>query len=188
VYLDVYDGEVLVGRIVIQLRADACPRASENFRALCVGTLGWGYQGSPFHAVEKGRRVFGGDFFGSGQSGYSIYGDTFEDEEGGLKLRHLGPGVVGLRNWGPHTNNSQFYITQCRLPELDGRSVIVGNVVEGWEVLAHLDRCGKVSGGRFGKAHNFRIKSCGEFKGWSNERRSRTDVNEEALQKSKIMK
>lgn len=163
VFLDVYDGDEEVGRVIVQLRADAAPKASENFRALCVGAMGWGYKGSPLHAVEKGRRLFGGDFFGSGQSGFSIYGDTFEDEAGGLALVHGGPGVVGMRNWGPDTNNSQFYITQGRLPELDGRCVVVGNVMEGWEVLAWLDKCAAVSGGRFGKGHNFRIKHSGEL-------------------------
>jgi cyclophilin family peptidyl-prolyl cis-trans isomerase len=163
VYLDVCDGDEPVGRLVLQLRADAAPRTAENFRALCVGAMGWGYRSSPLHSVEKGRRVFGGDFFGGGSSGFSIYGDTFEDEAGGLALVHGGPGVVGMRNWGPDTNNSQFYITQGRLPELDGRCVVVGNVMEGWEVLAWLDKCAAVSGGRFGKGHNFRIKHSGEL-------------------------
>ena len=166
VYLDIHDGEEAVGRIVLQLRADAVPRTAENFRALCVGLLGWGYRGSPLHAVEKGRRVLGGDFFGGGNAGFSIYGDTFEDE-GGHALRHGGPGVLGMRNWGPDTNNSQFYITTARLPELDGRSTALGNVLEGWEVLTHLDKCARVSGGRFSKGHDFRIKACGELKDYA---------------------
>jgi peptidylprolyl isomerase len=167
VFLDVCDGDEPVGRVVLQLRADAAPRTAENFRALCVGAMGWGYRGSPLHAVEKGRRVFGGDFFGGGGAGYSIYGDTFEDEPGAAALAHGAPGVLGMRNWGPHTNNSQFYITLARLPELDGRSVALGNVLEGWEVLERLDRCARVSGGRYAKGHNFRIKACGELPGYA---------------------
>ena len=164
VYLDVCDGDEPVGRLVLQLRSDLVPRTAENFRALCVGSMGWGYRSSPLHTVEKGRRVLGGDFFGGGHSGYSIYGDTFEDE-GGFALQHSGPGVLGMRNWGPHTNNSQFYITLARLPELDGRSTALGNVVEGWEVLHYLDKCAKVSGGKYSKGHDFRIKACGQLQG-----------------------
>jgi hypothetical protein len=36
VFLDVVDGDAPVGRLVIQLRADAVPRTAENFRSLCV--------------------------------------------------------------------------------------------------------------------------------------------------------
>ena len=172
VYLDVCDGEAPVGRLVLQLRADAAPRTAENFRALCVGAMGWGYRGSPLHTVEKGRRVFGGDFFGGGSAGYSIYGDTFEDEAGAAALAHDGPGVLGMRNWGPHTNNSQFYVTLARLPELDGRSVALGNVLEGWEVLEHLDKCARVSGGKYSKGHNFRVRASGELQGYAGRART----------------
>ena len=162
VYLDVMDGEAPVGRIVIQLRADAVPRTAENFRALCAGSLGWGYRNTPFHAAEKGRRVFGGDPFGAGRSGASIYGDTFEDEN--FSLPHDGPGVVGMRSTGPHTNHSQFYVTLRELRELDGKCVAVGNVVEGWDVLWAMDRAAQLSGGGFEGRHDFRVAACGELR------------------------
>jgi len=165
VFLDVADGDAPVGRLVLQLRADAVPRTAENFRALCAGALGWGYKGSPLLHVEKGRRVFGGDFFGGGAGGFSIYGETFADE--GFALRHGGPGVLGMRSAGPHTNGSQFYVTLMRLPELDGRSVALGNVLEGWDVLAALDKAARTSGGRFGRGHDFRVRACGELRGYA---------------------
>jgi cyclophilin family peptidyl-prolyl cis-trans isomerase len=112
--------------------------------------------------VEKGRRVFGGDFFGAGQSGFSIYGDSFEDES--FELRHLGPGTVGMRNCGPDSSNSQVYISLKALPELDGRCVVVGYVVEGWGVLRELDKGARTSGGRFREEHEFRVVGCGELK------------------------
>lgn len=162
VFLDISDNDVLVGRIVIQLRADVVPKTAENFRALCSHDNGWGYRTSPLHAVQKGKRVFGGDFFGAGKSGFSIYGDTFPDEN--FSLGHIGPGTVGMRNWGPDSNNSQFYITFRRMPELDGKSVVVGYVISGFEVLEHLDKNSRISGGKFLKNHNFRISNCGEIK------------------------
>jgi cyclophilin family peptidyl-prolyl cis-trans isomerase len=168
VFLDVADGEAPVGRLVFQLRADAVPRTAENFRVLATGALGWGYKGSPLHGCEKGRRVFGGDFFGAGAGGFSIYGDAFPDE--GFAVRHAGPGVLGMRAAGRDANNSQFYVTLKLLPELDGRSVAVGELLEGLDVLERLDRAANNSGGRFGKAHDFRISASGELKNYAPER------------------
>ncbi len=162
VFLDVVDGDAPVGRLVIQLRADAVPRTAENFRSLCVNAPGWGYRNSPFHASEKGRRVFGGDPFGAGRSGASIYGDTFEDEN--FSVPHDGPGVVGMRSTGRHTNHSQFYVTVRELRELDGRCVAVGNVLEGWDVLWTMDRAAQLSGGGFEGRRDFRVAACGELK------------------------
>lgn len=165
VYLDVVDGDRPLGRLVLQLRADAVPRTAENFRVLCTGALGWGYKNSPFHGAEKGRRVFGGDPFGAGRSGASIYGDAFPDE--GFAVAHAGPGVVGMRSTGPHTNNSQFYITLRAMPELDGRCVGVGNVLEGWEVLQAMDRAAKASGAAFEGGRDFRVAGSGELAGYA---------------------
>jgi len=168
VFFDIVDGDEPFGRLVFQLRADAVPRSAENVRVLATGALGWGYRNSPLHAVEKGRRVFGGDFFGGGAAGHSIYGPTFADE--GFAVRHTGPGVLGLTSTGAHSNNSQFYVTLKRLPELDGRSVAVGTLLEGFDVLAALDAAALNAGGRFGKDRDLRVRACGELKNWRPER------------------
>jgi len=39
VFLDVSIGGSPAGRIVIELRADVCPKTAENFRCLCTGQL-----------------------------------------------------------------------------------------------------------------------------------------------------
>lgn len=160
VYFDVEDGDEPVGRIVFQLRKDVVPRAAENFRALCTGERGFGYRASPIYGVEKHARVFGGDFYGSGSGGYSIYGDTFADES--HALTHMGPGTLAMRNYGPDTNNSQFYITLRSLPQYDGVSEVVGYVTEGFHVLEYLDKSSR-SNGRFAPRHDFRIAASGEL-------------------------
>jgi cyclophilin family peptidyl-prolyl cis-trans isomerase len=169
VHMDVMDGEQSVGRLVFQLRKDVVPRAAENFRQLCTGQHGWGYRGSPLHGVEMHSRVFGGDFFGTGTGGFSIYGDTFEDES--FELLHVGPGTLAMRNYGPNTNNSQFYVTLRRTPLFDGSSVVVGYLLEGWEVLERLDKAAK-SDGFFRAKHDFRIGACGELPGYAGKPRT----------------
>ena len=65
VYLDIKWGNRRMGRVVISLRKDACPKTVENFRALCTGEKGRGkttgvplhYKGCPIHRVVPGFMI-----------------------------------------------------------------------------------------------------------------------------------
>lgn len=48
VFFDMQVGGEDVGRVTFELRADVAPKTAENFRALCTGEKGFGYEGSSF--------------------------------------------------------------------------------------------------------------------------------------------
>eukprot|EP00475_Leptophrys_vorax_P029786 TRINITY_DN4403_c0_g1_i1.p1 TRINITY_DN4403_c0_g1~~TRINITY_DN4403_c0_g1_i1.p1 ORF type:complete len:363 (-),score=19.64 TRINITY_DN4403_c0_g1_i1:71-1159(-) len=148
VFFDVSIGGEPEGRVVMELFRDAAPRTVENFRALCTGEKGVGastglplhFKGCPFHRVIKGFMMQGGDFSNkNGTGGESIYGDKFEDEEGGLALKHDSRGLLSMANSGPGTNGSQFFVTFGPAPHLDGKHVVFGRVLKGGQVLRAVE-------------------------------------------------
>lgn len=85
-FFDVESSGRALGRIVVELFSDICPKTCENFRALCTGEKGLGqktgkplhYKGAPFHRVVKDFMIQCGDFTkGDGTGGESIYGGVF---------------------------------------------------------------------------------------------------------------
>ncbi|KAF9928477.1 hypothetical protein BGZ67_006965 [Mortierella alpina] len=117
----------------MELFKDEVPVTAENFRALCTGEKGMSkissvplhYRGSIFHRRD-------------GTGGESIYGATLQDE-GGFKRKHDTEGLLSMANKGPNTASSQFFLTTRPTPHLDGKHVVFGRVVKGYDVVEQIE-------------------------------------------------
>ncbi|XP_053601469.1 peptidyl-prolyl cis-trans isomerase-like 3 isoform X1 [Plodia interpunctella] len=140
-----------VGDIKIELFCEQCPKACENFLALCASDY---YNGCIFHRNIKAHRttkthsgvtplagfiVQTGDPTGTGKGGTSIWGRKFEDEFK-EELKHNTRGIVSMANNGPNTNGSQFFFTYGEQPHLDLKYTIFGRVIDGFEALDDLEK------------------------------------------------
>mmetsp|Transcript_40737 Transcript_40737/g.93750 ORF Transcript_40737/g.93750 Transcript_40737/m.93750 type:complete len:249 (-) Transcript_40737:49-795(-) len=148
VYLEVEISGVNIGRMIFKLYTKECPRAAENFRALCTGEAGAGlttrcplhFKGSKFHRIISGFMAQGGDFeLGDGRGGESIYGGKFKDEAGGLQLRHSQRGMLSMANSGRDSNGSQFFILFKAQHHLNGKHCVFGELVEGHATLDAIE-------------------------------------------------
>ena len=129
------DKEIILGELVIKLHDDICPRTCENFRSLSKIE----YKGCVIHRLIQGFMLQSGDYQNSnGTGGSSIWGPKFPDEN--FILKHNKRGILSMANSGPDTNSSQFFITFGPTPHLDGKHVVFGEVVKGFDVLDIIEK------------------------------------------------
>lgn len=131
------------GRIVIQLRADIAPNHAERIKQL---TRDGFYDNVPFHRVMDGFMAQTGDgqhFNGTGGSKYPNLMQEFSKV-------HFKRGVVGMARRGDSVDsaNSQFFIMFADASSLDGQYTVIGQVVQGMDVVDKLKKAtaGSASG------------------------------------------
>ncbi|ETO10517.1 hypothetical protein RFI_26861 [Reticulomyxa filosa] len=147
VFLDISIAGERVGKIIIELFNDICPKTCENFRCLCTGEKGISkksekplcYKGNKFHRVIKNFMIQAGDITrGNGMGGESIFEkEEFEDEN--FQLKHDTEGLISMANRGPNTNGSQFFIACGPAPHLDNKHVVFGKVISGMKIVRAIE-------------------------------------------------
>ena len=126
--------EMELGDIYIKLYDDICPRTCENFRSLSKIE----YKGCTFHRLIAGFMVQCGDYENhNGTGGESIWGGNFPDENFVLKNKKYS---LSCANSGPDTNGSQFFINFADNNFLDGKHVVFGQVVKGFNILNIMEK------------------------------------------------
>lgn len=143
VFFDLALGDQQPARVIFELYNDIVPKTAENFRALATGEKGLSplsqvplyYKNSIVHRAIKGFMVQGGDFTKrNGSGGESIYGGPFPDED--LSQPLDAEGLLVMANKGPNTNGSQWFVTLRACPHLDGKHVVFGRVLKGYDTIA----------------------------------------------------
>ncbi|ESL08627.1 cyclophilin [Trypanosoma rangeli SC58] len=185
VFLEItVEGDAL-GQITIELFHDTVPKTTENFRSLCTGERGHSqcplyYKGVPFHRIIPGFIVQGGDILKKdGRGNVSVFGFPFTDESfKGKAGKHL-PGTVAMAHSGPNQNGSQFFFNLRRNEHLDGKYVVCGQVLEGWDVVERVAAlCGSRCGVPVSRAW---ITDCGQSSGAKLEETEKALAGERAL-------
>jgi len=124
------------GKIVLELFENEAPNTVASFISLVEKGF---YDRIVFHRVLPNFMAQGGDPTGTGSGGP---GYSFDCETGNRfpQARKHFRGSISMANAGPNTNGSQFFLTFVPTSFLDGRHTVFGRVVEGFEVLAEIQR------------------------------------------------
>jgi peptidylprolyl isomerase len=123
------------GRIVIKLRNDLAPQHAERLKQLAREGF---YNNVPFHRVINGFMAQTGDgqkFDGTGGSKYPNLKQEFSNTP-------FKRGIVGMARRGDSVDsaNSQFFICFGDASFLNGQYTVVGEVVQGMDVVDKLKR------------------------------------------------
>ena len=130
------------GTIVIDLFEEVAPQHVARITTLAAEGA---YDGVVFHRVIEGFMAQTGDVE-FGRVGMDMRyagrgGSAYPDLPAEFSTLTFGRGVLGMaRSNDPNSANSQFFITFEAAPHLDGGYTIVGQVVEGMEVVDAIRR------------------------------------------------
>lgn len=127
------------GTFVIALFGETAPMTVMNFASITRGYQRGKeeklhYNNTAIHRIVPDFLIQMGDVtVGDGTGSKSIYGDMFIDEN--FILSHRSPGWVSMANRGTDTNGSQFFILLSKARWLDGKHVVFGKVIRGFETV-----------------------------------------------------
>ena len=129
------------GRIVIKLRPDLAPQHAERLKQLARDGF---YNNVPFHRVMDGFMAQTGD----GQNHNGTGGSKYPNLKQEFSNVHFKRGIVGMARRGDSVDsaNSQFFIMFGDAPSLDGQYTVVGEVVQGMDVVDKLKKAPAGSG------------------------------------------
>src|SRR5262245_4057529 len=129
------------GRIVIKLRTDLAPQHAERIKQLAREGF---YNNVPFHRVMDGFMAQTGD----GQNGNGTGGSKYPNLKQEFSKVHFARGVVGMARRGDSVDsaNSQFFIMFTDAPSLDNNYTVIGEVVQGMDVVDKLKKAPPGSG------------------------------------------
>ncbi|HRX79581.1 MAG TPA: peptidylprolyl isomerase [Pirellulaceae bacterium] len=122
------------GDMIVELFENEAPGAVGNFISLVEKGF---YDGLTFHRVLEHFMAQGGcpNGVGNGGPGYNIYCECKQDN-----YRKHFRGTLSMAHAGPDTGGSQFFITFVPTPHLNGLHTAFGRVIEGFDVMAKLER------------------------------------------------
>jgi peptidyl-prolyl cis-trans isomerase B (cyclophilin B) len=135
--------ETTKGEVIAELFEDDAPGTVANFVGLAEGSKEWSdpktgkkvktpfYDGLSFHRVIDNFVIQGGCPVGNGTGGP---GYKIKCETGGNRQVH-NPGSLSMAHAGKDTGGSQFFICHSRLPHLDRKHTVFGQVVSGMDVV-----------------------------------------------------
>jgi len=151
------DFQTSLGNFTCQLNYAETPKAVANFVTLAEGTRPWldestgavsairpakpFYDGLTFHRVlddEDFRIIQAGSRKGDGSDGP---GYNFPDEFKAsvpASYKFDQSYVLAMANSGLNTNGSQFFITGCAIPDLEGKYTAFGKVISGQDVVESI--------------------------------------------------
>jgi cyclophilin family peptidyl-prolyl cis-trans isomerase len=132
------------GTMKVRFYTKDAPRNVTNVANLAIKGF---YNGLTFHRIIAGFVVQGGDpkGDGSGGPGYTVPAEIKRrHEKGSLAMARTGDQVNPRRE----SSGSQFYLCLQPLPQLDGAYTVIGQLVEGMDVLDNLGKVKTLPGDR----------------------------------------
>lgn len=124
------------GTMKVQFYTKDAPKNVTNVANLGIKGI---YNGLTFHRLIAGFMIQGGDPSGNGTGGpgYTVPAEIKKQHtKGAMAMARTGDQVNPERR----SSGSQFYICFGPTPQLDGQYTVIGQLVEGMDVLAKLEK------------------------------------------------